>query len=85
MYSEKHIHIFTGFPGASVVKKKKKKAGDTGSNPVLGRSLVLGNSNPAQYSCLENSMDRRAWHRRVFHDLSDGACVHTFNVIYNSL
>ena len=25
MYYEKHIHIFTGFPGASVVKKKKKK------------------------------------------------------------
>ena len=29
--------------------------------PVLGRSPGGGNGNPLQYSCLENSMDRRAW------------------------
>ena len=40
------------------------KAGDirdTGSIPGSGRSSGEGNGNPLQYSCLENSMDRRAW------------------------
>ena len=59
MYSEKHIHIFNDFPGGSAVKKKKK-AGDTGSIPVLGRSLVLGNGTPAQYCCLENPHGQRS-------------------------
>ena len=36
-------------------------AGDMGSIPGLGRSAGEGNSNPLQYSCLENSMDRGAW------------------------
>ena len=37
--------------------------GDTGSIPGLGRTPGVGNGNPQQYSCLENSMDmdRRAW------------------------
>ena len=35
-------------------------AGDTGSIPGLGRSTGVGNGNPLQYSCLENSMDRGA-------------------------
>ena len=29
--------------------------------PALGRSLGEGNSNPLQYSCLENPMDRGTW------------------------
>ena len=29
--------------------------------PGLGRSPGIGNGNPLQYSCLENSMDRGAW------------------------
>ena len=29
--------------------------------PGLGKSPGEGNSNPLQYSCLENSMDRGAW------------------------
>ena len=39
-------------------------AGDprgTGPIPGSGRSPGEGNSNPLQYSCLENSMDRGAW------------------------
>ena len=32
-----------------------------GSIPVSGRSPGGGHSNPLQYSCLENSMDREAW------------------------
>ena len=34
---------------------------DEGSIPVSGRSPGVGNGNPLQYSCLENSMDRGAW------------------------
>ena len=36
-------------------------AGDTGSIPMLGRSPGVGNGNPLQYSCLENSMDGGDW------------------------
>ena len=41
-----------------------------------GRSPGEGNGNPLQYSCLEKSMDRRAWwaqsmgSQRVGHDLA---------------
>ena len=38
---------------------------DVGSIPGLGRSPGGGHSNPFQYSCLENSMDRGAWWARV--------------------
>ena len=34
--------------------------GDEGSIPGSGRSPEEGNGNPLQYSCLENSVDRRA-------------------------
>ena len=35
--------------------------GDPGLIPGLGRSPGAGNSNPLQYSCLENPMDGGAW------------------------
>ena len=35
--------------------------GDPDSVPGLERSLGEENSNPLQYSCLENFMDRGAW------------------------
>ena len=47
-----------------VVKNLPANAGevrDTDSIPGLGRSPGVGNDNPCQYSCLENSMDRGAW------------------------
>ena len=34
---------------------------DSGSVPGLWRFPGVGNGNPLQYSCLENSMDRKAW------------------------
>ena len=34
---------------------------DAGSIPGLRRSPGGGHSNPLQYSCLENPMDRGAW------------------------
>ena len=36
-------------------------AGHTGSVSGSERSPGEGNGNPAQYSCLENPMDRGAW------------------------
>ena len=36
-------------------------AGDSGSNPELGRSPGEGNGTPLQFSCLENPMDGGAW------------------------
>ena len=41
-------------------------ARDPGSIPGLGRSPGVGNGNPRQYSCPENSMDRGAW-RAIVH------------------
>ena len=34
-------------------------------DPGSGRSPRVGNGNPLQYSCLENSMDRRAWQATI--------------------
>ena len=48
-----------------LVKNLAANAGDMGSIPGSGRSLGGGNSNPLQYSCLENSMDRGAWQATV--------------------
>ena len=39
--------------------------GDPDSVPGLERSLGEENSNPLQYSCLENFMDRGAWQATV--------------------
>ena len=53
--------IMRDFPGGSVVKNPPANAGDAGSVPGLGRSPGEANSNPFQYFCLGNSMDRGAW------------------------
>ena len=53
-----------GFHGGSMVKNlpaSSADAGDAHSIPGLGRSPEEGNSNPLQYSCLENPMDRGVW------------------------
>ena len=60
-----HITLFRIAPGGTVVKNLPANAGELSRDesliPVLGRSPGGGNGNPLQYSCLENSMDRRAW------------------------
>ena len=51
-----------------VVKNVLANAGDvrdTGSIPGSGRCLGERHSNPFQYSCLENLMDRGAWQATV--------------------
>ena len=42
-------------------KESACQVGDVDSVPGWGRSPREGNSNPLQYSCLGNSMDRGAW------------------------
>ena len=51
---------FNGLPGDVEVKNLPANAG-VGLNSGLGISPRVGNGNPLQYSCLENSMDRGAW------------------------
>ena len=38
---------------------------DSGSIPGSGRAAGGGHGSPLQFSCLENPMDRRAWHTTV--------------------
>ena len=52
---------YKGFPAVSVVKNLPANTGDTGSIPGFGKSPGEENSNPVQYSCLGNPMDRGAW------------------------
>ena len=61
----------------SVVNNLPANAGDADSIPGSGRSPGKGNSNPLQYSCLGNPMDREAWQaispwrcKRVGHNLA---------------
>ena len=67
-----------GFPGRLMVKNQPGNSGasrDNGSIPGSGRSPGGGPSNPLQYSCLKNPMDRGTWQaivhgvtKRVGHD-----------------
>ena len=57
-------NVILGIPGGTVVKNLPAKAGDPRDvGSILGseRSPGVGNGNVSHYSCLENSMDRRAW------------------------
>ena len=49
------------FSGGSVVKNLPANGEDAVLILGSGRSPGGENGNPLQYSCLENSMDRRAW------------------------
>ena len=58
-----------------MVTSPPANAGDADSIPGLGRFPELGNGNPLQCSCLENTIDRGAWRapqfmglQRVGHD-----------------
>jgi len=58
-------HLKGGFPGDSDSKESACSVRDTGLIPRLGRSPGERNSNPLQYSCLGNPMDRGAWQAAV--------------------
>jgi hypothetical protein len=49
-----------GLSGSASGKKSTYDAGDMSWIHGMGRSLGVGNDNPFQDSCLENSMDRGA-------------------------
>ena len=72
------MFLYGGFPGDAVVKKSPANAGDIrdlGSIPGLGRSPGEGNDNPLQYSCLKNSMERRAWQAIVHGASKSWTCL----------
>ena len=55
---------YADFPVVPVVKTLPASTGDArdvGLVPGWGRFPGVGNGNPLQYSCLENSMDRGTW------------------------
>ena len=74
IYLVQYLH-FEGFPGSSAEKNPPVNAEDSGLVSGLRRSLLEGNGNPLQYSCLGNPMDRGIWWAtvhgvaRVRHDL----------------
>ena len=64
-----------------MVKNPPANAGDTrdvGSIPGLGRSPREGNGNLLQYSCLENSMNRRSWQATVHGDKELDTVEHVY-------
>ena len=68
-----------GFPGDTVVKSllaNVGEAGDMGLIPGSRRSPGDGNDNPLQSSCLENPMDRGAWHGIAESDVIEYAQKH---------
>ena len=67
--------MLAGFLSGAVVKNLPAIAGDSGdmeSIPGLGRSPGVGNGNPPQYACLENSMHRGGWRATVHGGLRVG-------------
>ena len=60
----------SGLPGGSVVKNLPFSAGDSSSNPGLGRSLGEGNGNPLQYSILAWEIPWREEQWATFHGVT---------------
>ena len=60
MYSWFTLLYSRNFPSGSVVKESTCNAGDDGVSPWVRRYPGVGNVNPHQYACWENSMDRGA-------------------------
>ena len=55
-----YLYGVQGFPGGPDGKESACNAGHLSSTTGSGRSPGVGNGNPLQYSCLENSLDRGA-------------------------
>ena len=63
------IYIHMGFPGGTSGKESScqcRRHKRHRFDPESGRSPGEGHGNPLQYSCLENCMDRGAWHATVY-------------------
>ena len=66
-----------------MVKNLPANTGDTGLTPGSGRYPGEENGNSAQYSCLDNPMDRGAWWATVHGvaeldttEVTEHACMH---------
>ena len=71
---EKRIFLLLrpiSFPGGSDGKESACNAGDMGLIPGSGRSPGEGNSNPLQYSCPRNPIDRGAWRATIHGDAKE--------------
>ena len=55
------VIFISGVPGGSDGKESTCNVADLGSIPGSGRSPGEGNSNPLEYSCLENPTNRGVW------------------------
>ena len=79
-----------GPTGGSVVKNLPANAGDIGdrdSIPLLGRSPGVGNGNPLQYSCLENSWTEEHGRLQFMRSQRVGqnwACMHAWKYLNTS-
>ena len=66
-----------------MVRNPPANSGDVGLIPGSGRLPGEGSSNPLQYSCLANPMDREAWWARV-HSVAKSQTqqlnIHTHNL-----
>ena len=60
------MFIHMDFPSGSDGKESACNVGAVGSTHGLGRASGESNSNPLQYFCLENSMDRGVWRATVY-------------------
>ena len=58
------------FSGKESAQNPPINAGGVGSIPASERFLAEGNSNPPQYSCLENPKDEGAW-PAIVHGVTD--------------
>ena len=79
MYYSLLIYLWKeiGFPSGSAGKETACNGGDMDLIPGLGRSCGGENSNPLQYSCLKNPMDRGTWQTTVQRVVGSNAIQHT--------
>ena len=60
-FTQNQKHFPCGASGKKNLPANTRDIRDANSIPGLGRFPGEGHSNPLQYSCLENPMDRGAW------------------------
>ena len=61
-HSSRHV----GLPRWLSGKESTCQCRRCGFDPWVRKTPGVGNGNPLQYSCLENSMDRRPWWAMVY-------------------